>query len=147
MRHLLIAGAIAAAIAAPAAASDQTDVVGVVTHFFTDPDLAAATKLCAADAVVIDDFAPHVWHGPDACAHWLKDYTAWSKAQGVTPGPLTLGKARHAQVDGATAYVVAPAKYTFEQKGKTIVHSATVTAALRKTGGKWLITGWAWGND
>lgn len=151
MHRFILAGVIAAAaaltVASPAAASDKTDATAVVTRFFTGTDMAASTRLCAPDAVVIDDFPPHAWHGPDACGHWLRDYLAWSKARGMTPGPLTLGTMRHVEVTGTRAYVVVPAKITYDVKGKSITHGATVTAALKKAGGKWLLTGWAWGND
>ena len=146
MSRLLVAAALAA-IAVPAVATDKTDVAGVVTKYFVATDPLAAAAVCAPNAVVIDDFAPHVWNGKTACADWARDFAAYAKKSGLTPGAVTLGKMRHVQVDGDTAYVVTAATFAFEQGGKKQSHSATVTSALRKTKTGWMITGWSWGQD
>ncbi len=143
MKMLLITAA-AIGLAGPAAASDKVEALATVTKYFTATDFAAAAKLCTKDANVIDDFAPHAWH---SCADWAADYLKMADAAGIKPGTMVMGKPRHVQIDGDTAYIVTPATYNFTEKDKPMVHKATVTASLKKAKGAWLITGWAWGND
>ena len=147
MRAVLFA--VLLTLAAPAFADDKADAAATVTHLFTSPDFAAAAKTdCAPDAVVIDDFAPHAWHGATACVDWAHDYAAMAKREGIVPGKLTLGKMHRVDVTGDRAYVVVPADFTFTQKGKTVATTGnTVTAALHKTKAGWLITGWSWAKN
>jgi ketosteroid isomerase-like protein len=58
---------------------------------------------------------------------------------------VALGKARHLDVKGDTAYVVLPATMTFKLKGQQVTQTgATWTVALRKVDGDWRIAAWAW---
>jgi hypothetical protein len=77
----------------PAAASDETDVMAVVTDYdaaLNQDDLKAAQADCAAQLSIIDEFAPHSWQGSGALTGWFNDYGAWAKQNAVTPGPVTL---------------------------------------------------------
>jgi hypothetical protein len=146
---LALAAMLTAGLAtAPAAASDQTDVMATVNQFvdgFNKVDAKTMLATCASQAAVIDDFPPHEWHGTAACAAWWNDFLTYCKAQGIVDSIVTLGKTQHDDVTGVRAYVVVPATYAFKQHGKTVVQSGAVwTLALHKTAAGWRITGWAW---
>jgi len=149
MRPLTIALTLAACIAAgPAAAADKDDAWGRVKQFvdaFNKGDAKAAVATCADQAVVIDEFAPYLWSGADACGRWAADFDADAKKRGVEPLKVTLGKARHVDVVGDRAYVVAPASYSYKLKGKPRTErGATMTLALQKSGSDWKIVAWSW---
>lgn len=122
MRNLLIAIAMGMSTSTPVAASDNTDVIAVV-HRWTDAfsrrrfdtDIAP----CAADAVVIDDFPPHVWQGSGACSKWFEAFEAWASKSGVTNAVITLGVIRHLDFDGDFAYLVAPVTLSYITRGQT----------------------------
>lgn len=79
VRNLRIAMAMAMATSTPIAASDNTDVMAVVhrwTDAFSQGSFSTDIAPCAEDAVVIDDFPPHVWPGPRACSNWFKAFQA-----------------------------------------------------------------------
>jgi len=84
----------ALAIAAPASvASDKTDVVDAVRRYVDnlDPDkLQTALAMCDSQVSIIDEFPPHEWHGPTACADWWKGLLAYNDKSGVTDGNATL---------------------------------------------------------
>ena len=68
-----IAAVIALAVFAcgAASASDKTDAMAVVHQWvdaFNKGDGKTAASYCAADVLILDDFAPHVWQGLGACA-------------------------------------------------------------------------------
>ena len=147
MRALLLALAFVFSMGF-AAASESTDAMATVHQFVSGintGDIKSALAACATPSSVIDEFPPHEWQGPTACADWLRDYNADSKRNGVTDGIVTLGKPWHVDVSGDRAYVVVPATYAYKQHGRQITESGSIfTVALRKLSTGWRITGWAW---
>jgi len=147
MHRLFIALAIAVLAAAPASATDKTEVMGVV-HLWVDSfnkgDLKAMAATCTDDAAIIDDIPPHEWHGSGACARWAGDYQAFVKAGDDTEPAVTVGKPWHLDVTADRAYVVAPTTYSYKAKGKPVLERGIVTVALQKSAVGWRITGWAW---
>jgi ketosteroid isomerase-like protein len=118
-------------------------------HRFTDAfnkgDTKTAAEACTAEAAILDEFPPYAWHGTGTCLQWMNDYDADARKNGVTGGHVTLGDPRHVEITGGRAYVVMPAEYTFQQKGRPMKESgATLVIALTKSAGDWKITSWAW---
>ena len=148
MRNTLIALAVAVIAAAPAAASDKTDVMAPLNQFvdgFNKGDVKNAVAACADQTSIIDEFPPHEWHGQGACSNWANDYDADAKKNGITDGLVTLGKPRHVDVVGDRAYIVVPANYKFKMKGKVVKETgSTMTVALQKGASGWRITAWSW---
>jgi ketosteroid isomerase-like protein len=149
LRNAILLAVLAVALAAiPAAASEKTDVTATVRQFvdgMNKGDTKTALATCAASASIIDEFPPHEWQGPTACADWAKDFDAYNKKNGITDGVVTLGRPRHVDISGDRAYAVIPARYTCKQKGKRLTESgSTLTVALQKAATGWRITGWAW---
>lgn len=136
-----------AGFAAPAtgATSDSAAVVAVVHQFvdgFNKGSVATELATCTPTAAIIDDFAPYVWR---SCADWAQAYDAWATQNNVTKGTVTLGKPREAYVTGNVAYVVNPADYAYTQRGKTVsMPGCTWTVVLKKSAGRWRISGWTW---
>lgn len=69
---LFVAGAIALSplVLIPAFASDNPEVMATVRQYddaFNNGDMKAWKALCSDQAIIIDDFAPHVWQGANAC--------------------------------------------------------------------------------
>lgn len=148
LRMMIIAIAVAVLAAAPAAASDKTDVMKVVRQFvsgFNKGDTKATVAACADQASIIDEFPPHEWHGAGACSKWIDDYDADAKKNGITDGVVTLGIPRHVDVTGDRAYIVVPANYTYKKKGKLVKEiGSMLTIALQKSEAGWRISAWSW---
>jgi len=148
MRKMFIALSLAVLVAAPAAASDQTDVTAVVQKFvdgFNKGDTKTAAAACADQTSIVDEFPPYEWHGTGACAKWMADYDADAKKNGITDAIVTLGTPRHVDVTGDRAYVVVPTGYTYKLKGTPAKQTgSTLTIALQKGAAGWRITGWTW---
>jgi len=140
--------AVALATTATLVAAEQTDVLATVNQLvtaFNQGDNKALVALCTDEMCIIDEFAPHEWHGPGTCAKWLADYEADAKKNGITEGAVSIGKPRHLDVTGDRAYVVLPANYTFKENGKPKKETdATWTFTLQKVEAGWRVTGWAW---
>ena len=141
--------AIAFIAAAGSASGSQQNAVMASVHQFVDGfnrgDAKRALAACASPVSIIDEFPPHEWQGPTACADWANAYNANAKQQGVSDGIVTLHDPWHVDITGDRAYVVVPATYAYKQRGKTIVEPDSVfTVSLRKIAANWRITGWAW---
>ncbi len=142
--------ALAMCASATAIASDKTDAMAVVHKWvdaFNKGDAKTATSYCADGALVIDDFAPHVWQGPGACAAWYKDYEAFAAKGQMTNASVVLGKSHHLDVDAGYAYLVTPASLTYNKAGQPVTDKAIVTMSLKKGSAGWQITGWAWADQ
>jgi len=148
MRAISIVVVVAALVAGPAFAAEKDDVMAPVKQFvdgFNKGDVKSALAACAEQTSIVDEFPPHEWHGPGACAAWAKDFDADAKKNGVTDGKVALGKPRHVDIAGDRAYVVVPTSYAYKLKGKPTKETGSMlTIALQKGASGWLMTGWTW---
>ena len=143
---LMIAVAFAISSAATFA-SDKTDVVDAVNRYLSNLDankIQTAVAMCEPDVSILDEFPPHAWHGPTACADWWKGLLAYNEKSSITDGEATLGKTWTVEVTGDRAYFVAPMTYTYKQNGKPVKESASFAVALKRTQAGWRITSWAY---
>ena len=150
MHKLLITLALAVLAAGPCAADEKTDVMMPIHQFveaFNKGDSKMAT-FCADEMSIIDEFAPHEWHGAGTCLKWMNDYDADAKKNGITDGIVTLSSPRHIDITVDRAYVVVSANYTFKMKGKVVKEVGSIlTIALHKEEAGWRMTGWAWAKN
>jgi ketosteroid isomerase-like protein len=129
-------------------ASDKDDIVAVVHQFADNLDpktIDKALAACDSPTSIIDEFPPHAWSGPTACADWAKGFGEYNDKNGITDADAKIGAPWSVDVDGDRAYMVAPATYTYKQRGKAMKEPhAVFTAAFRKTDAGWRITAWSW---
>src|SRR5690348_5635107 len=147
MKRILIASALLVAFAAPAYASEETDIVAVINKMNdamnkNDSKTAAATY--TANATIIDEFPPHYWSGANVFDSWNNDFGKVAKANGDTDPLVTTAKPLHVSVNGDRGYAVVPATYTFKEKGKKVTEHGLWTFAMQKSGNEWKIAGWSW---
>lgn len=146
MRAALCA-ALAVLAAAPAFASDKTDVRKAIDQYVqavNKNDQKTWAGMCADNAVIIDDFAPHVWQGANACSSWWTAFAEEIKQAGITDGKLKPGKAWQLNVAGDHAYVVLSTNFVYKEKGKPTTNQGVWTLSLHKQNGTWKISGWSW---
>ncbi len=131
----------------PASASDKADVTAVVQKWadsFNSGDLEARRAVGAPDAVVLDDFPPHVWQGSGACGQWFKGYVAMAAKASTTTGKIVVGVPRHLDVESGFAYLVAPVTLTLNKRSKPVSDKGVIAMALHKGDAGCRITGWTW---
>lgn len=128
--------------AGSAFAAEKDDVVAAVHRYLANLD--KPETMCDSHVSILDEFPPHEWHGPTACADWWKAYNAYNEKSGITDGDGKLGTPLTVDVNEDRAYFVAPFTYTYKQHGKSIKETASFAVALRRTQAGWRITGWAY---
>ena len=146
MTRILFAAALVL-FAAPAFASDETDIPAVINKMndaMNKNDDKAATAAYSANGAILDEFAPYYWSGANVYQAWSKDFAAMAKKQGDTDGLVTTQKPLHVSAEGDRGYAVVPAVYTFKEHGKKITEHGLWTFAMQKSGGEWKIAAWSW---
>ena len=129
-------------------AADKDDIVAIIHQFADNLDpktIDKALAACDSPASIIDEFPPHVWAGPTACADWVKAFGEYNHKNAITDADAKIAAPWSVDIAGDRAYAVAPATYVYKQHGKVMKELHSVfTAALRKTDAGWRITAWSW---
>ena len=131
-----------------AATPDETAIMSTINQFvdgFNKGDVKSALATCADETLIIDEFAPHIWH---SCSKWSDDYDADAKKKGITDGVVVLSKPRHVDITNDVAYVVVSANYTYKKSGTLVKQTGSIlTVVLQKGTAGWRITAWSWSTN
>ena len=125
-------------------AAEKDDVVAAVHRYLDHLNKPEGLAMCDSQVSILDEFPPHEWHGPTACADWFKGLVAYDEKNGITDGDATLGKPWTVDVTGDRAYFVAPMTYTYKQNGKSVKETASFAVALKLTQAGWRIASWTY---
>ncbi|WP_114227689.1 MULTISPECIES: DUF4440 domain-containing protein [Sphingomonas] len=148
MGRIQLFAAVAALTLAPAANAADGAVeapIRTMVDAFNRGDVALAKSVHVAAPMILDEpTAPFAWSGPSAFDSWIAALGASEAAAGKSGGKVMLGAATRETVIGDRAYVVTPSTYTFQQGGRTMRETGTMTFALVKEGAAWKIQAWTW---
>lgn len=148
MRSLLLSAAATLLFATSAAHAADAAVEAPIRAMiagFNNGDIALAKSAHVAAPVILDEpTAPYVWSGPTAFDDWVAALGKSEAAQGKTGGKVGLASVTRESVMDGHAYVLAPTTYTFQQRGRTMRETGTMTFALVKQGANWKIQAWTW---
>ncbi len=103
-----------------------------------------------SDAVIIDEFAPYRWSGPNAAATWFADFGAFLKKLKVTEpkigrsAPSWVHPNKSFPGPKGSAYVVVPATFTYKAGGKAQKETGSWTFVLVQTANGWKVQASAW---
>ena len=135
---------VAAAPAVAGPADEAATFVSSIMDKFNGGDAKAFVTAHEDNAVIVDEFGPHVWTGPGSAQRWLDAYAKDSSANGVTNPRVDYGKPLQARSDGTTAYVVLPTTYRFVQKGTKMAEPSSMTFVMKREGDGWKIASWTY---
>jgi ketosteroid isomerase-like protein len=140
---------LAVVLCAPAAVpAGQDDVSAPVRQFidgFNTGNVPSAFAAYASGPItIVDEFAPHIWTGPDAAHQWADAYDKHAKATGLTDGKVTYGKPTRSEVEGDVAYVIIPTVYLYKEHGSQLREEGQMTVVLNREANGWKIRGWTW---
>jgi hypothetical protein len=150
MKVLTLVALVGLALAVPASAQTDAEVMAPIQRFITsfnkgDIAGAAATHGAGVDLTITDEIPPYVWRGPKAFTAWAADLESDAKKNGITDPSVTLGsKPTRVERAGDQAYVIVPAVYNFKLKGTAMRETAQMTVVVKKDAAGWLIHGWTW---
>lgn len=126
----------------------QQDVSAPVRQFIdgfnTGNVQSAFAAYSSGNITIIDEFAPHIWTGPDAAHQWADAYEKHAQTTGVADGKVTYSKPTRTEVDGDVAYVIMPTVYVYNEHGKPMREEGQMTVVLNHEAGGWKIRSWTW---
>ena len=147
MEKILIAVAMLVLTAGSALATDKTDAMAIAQKWadsFNRGEFKSDTAVCADDAVIVDDFSPHVWQGRGACTQWYNAFLVYAAKTAITDAKITLGDIQHLNIDSGYGYLVATVTLTYKKEGSPIKEAGIVTMTLHKIGTGWRMTSMTW---
>lgn len=147
MKSLLCAIPLVLAVATPAVAGPAEDASAAVITWmdkFNAGDMAAFNAGHTQNPVIVDEFGPHLWTGPDAPKRWLEDYAKDSAANGISNGHMDYATPIRADATGSSAYIVMPTIYSCQQGGKKKSAAGSMTFVVSKVGQDWKIASWTY---
>ena len=93
----LLAVSVSIVLATSARAGPAEDATAAVTTWldkFNAGDMDAFYAGHRDGAVIVDEFAPYVWGGPQSAQHWLADYMKDAEARGSVADASIMRKRR-----------------------------------------------------
>ena len=147
IRQSFLQGAVV--LCAPATIRASQDDVSVPVRQFIDGfntgNVQAAFAAYATGVItIVDEFAPHIWTGPDAAHQWADAYDKHAQATGVTDGRVTYRQPTRTEVEGDVAYVVMPTLYLYKEHGRELREEGQMTVVLNHEANGWKIRSWTW---
>jgi hypothetical protein len=148
MKHALVAFIaliFCAPAVIPATGDDPAAPIRQFIDGFNSGNVESAFAAYATGPItIVDEFAPHLWTGPNAAHEWADAYDKHAQATGVTDGKVTYGKPTRIEEVADAAYVVLPTVYLYKERGKPLKEEGQITVVLNRESGAWKIRGWTW---
>jgi len=128
-----------------AGAGDVTAPIRQFIDGFNTGDVKSAYAAYeTGDIVIVDEFAPHRWIGPNAPQQWAADYEKHTQAAGVSEGTVKYGAPTRTEIEGDVAYVIVPTTYLYKEHGQPRAEEGQMTFVLKVEAASWKISGWTW---
>jgi hypothetical protein len=129
-------------------AASGGDVTSPIRQFidgFNRGDTKAAfASYAKGNIMIVDEFAPHRWYGPNASQEWAAEYDKHAQATGVSDGQVTYDAPTRTEIDGNAAYVIVPTVYLYKDHGQATKEEGQMTFVLHGEAGGWKISAWTW---
>lgn len=123
---------------------DATVSITSVLDKFNSGDINAFFAAHRDGALIVDEFAPFVWGGPQSVQRWASDYDVDAKRRGIRDGRIDYGKPIQANSDGTSAYIVLPTTYRFTQNGTKMAGAGSMTFVMAHELTGWKISSWTY---
>lgn len=150
MKKPLITVAMLFLTSGSASATDKIDAMAIAQKWadtFNNGDFKSDTAVCADDAVIVDDFSPHVWQGRGACTQWYNAFLVYAAKAAITDAKITFGDTQHLDIDSGYGYLVATVALTYRKAGKPIKEAGIVIMTLHNVGTGWRMTSMTWADQ
>ena len=135
------------ALAVPAQAPPADDAVSAIRSWldrFNAGDMNAFFAGHSGNPVIVDEFAPFVWTGPNAARTWAEEFDADAKAHKISEPRMDYAAPIRAESDGNSAYIVLPTVYRIKRDGRPMSAAGTMTFVMTRQATGWKIASWTY---
>jgi hypothetical protein len=122
--------------------AEMLDLVAKIARFIATQDDAMLRAFAKNGVVILENFAPHLFSGPDAVAQWAK---------GMREHAATLANLRHSfgpaqdfATDGARAFFSLPTHWQGTSNGRPFREDGGWSFLLVKEEGQWRVQSYGW---
>ena len=143
-RALAIASLLVATCGAAAPPPAIMSTVDGVIAAANANDISRLNSFFTQDAVLIDEFAPFVWKGPNAGARWWGELDAMNAASHISNVHIAVQQVTQSNVTRGHAYVVLHLVITWRDHGKPWRESGLWALTLHTGSASWKIATASW---
>lgn len=119
--------------------------VEAVARFMATSDAQALAEAFATDGLVmVENFPPFLFTGPDAFACWRDGFRAHAERNGLSDLAWRFGKAQDFTRDGDRVFFVLPTEWSGKAHGQPFKERGGWAFVLDEVDGRWRIRSYAW---
>ncbi len=124
---------------------DMMAPIEALAHFIASGDDTGLWGAFAADGVVVvENFAPFLFDGPDAFERWREGFGSHRHADALSGLEWRFGEAQDFARDRDVAYFVLPTTWTGRTHGRPFSEDGGWAFVLAEDAGRWRIRSYAW---
>jgi hypothetical protein len=148
MNRDLVAALVAVfALSSTAMADDQPTPemmvpVEKIAHFIANADDGDLSAFASQDVVIVENFAPYVFNGPNAVQRWAEGMRSHVKALNTLVHRF--GAAQNFSTSGDRAYFSLPTQWTGRAGAQGFIEDGGWSFVLVKEHGAWRVLGYGW---
>jgi len=122
--------------------SEMLALVAKIARFIATGDDAMLDAFAGNGVVILENFAPHLFSGPDAVAQWAKGM----REHAATLANLrpSFGPAQDFASDGAHAFFSLPTHWQGTSNGRPFHEDGGWSFLLVREGGHWRVQSYGW---
>ena len=121
---------------------EMMEPVEKVARFIANPDDGDLSAFASHDVVIVENFAPYVFDGPDAVQGWAKGMR--SHVQTLTGLAHRFSAAQNFSTSGDRAYFSLPTQWTGRAGTQGFIEDGGWSFVLVKENGAWRVLGYGW---
>lgn len=119
--------------------------IQVLARFIaTGDEMGLEEAFAPRDVVVVENFAPFVFIGPDAFVRWREGFRDHVDRDGLSELVWRFGEAQDFANEEGTAYFVLPTTWTGRSHGRAFSEDGGWAFVLDDDQGRWRIRSYAW---
>lgn len=115
-----------------------------VAQFIETADESLLSAFAGSGVVIIENFAPHLFEGPDAVKRWSRKILSWHEP----PSDLVLkhrfGPVQDLRVEDDLAFLSLPTHWTISQNGGSFEEDGGWAFVLVRENGDWKVRCYGW---
>ena len=122
--------------------SAMLEPVEKIARFIATGDVACLSAFATRDVVILENFAPHLFSGPDAVARWASDMREHAKT--LTDLRHSFGPAQDFTRGGEHVFFSLPTHWQGKTQGRPFHEDGGWSFLLVKEAGGWRVKSYGW---
>ncbi len=115
-----------------------------VAQFIETGNEALLSAFADTGVVIIENFAPHLFEGPDAVGRWSRKILSWHQPPSDLVLKHSFGPVQDLSVQEDLAFLSLPTHWTIWQNGGIIEEDGGWAFVLVRENGEWRVRSYGW---